>query len=143
MGGLTAELVGVKKTVEMTVTVTGSPAAGSVAWGVPFEVEEAGRPPPPVNPVGIPGTVSSVGRGEGLTDEMAGGEPDGIEEGQTDGMEDGSTVADGSTAVDDSGVPLESVTLGSSNEASLRTRSGYPPSTISRAHQDPTPHVSQ
>jgi len=73
MGRLPAGLVGDKKTVEMTVTVTGSPAAGSVAWGVPFEVEEGGRPPPPVNPVGIPGTVSSDGRLEGLAVGMAGG----------------------------------------------------------------------
>jgi len=137
-GKLTAGLVGFKKTVEMTVTVTGLPAAGSVAWGVPFWVEEGGRPPSPVNPLGNPGNATSVGRGEGLTVGMAGGDPDGMEEEQSDGMEDGSTVADGSTAVDVPGVPLERVASGLSNEASLRTRLGYPSSTVSRAHQDPT-----
>ena len=136
MGGLEAGSVGDKKTVEMTVTVTGSPAAGSVAWGVPLDVKE-GIPPPPVKPVGT--SVSSVGRVEGLTVGMAGEVADGVEEEQSDGMEDGSTVTDGSTAVDVPGVPLERVAPGSSNEASLRTRLGYPSSTISRAHQDPTP----
>ena len=129
-GRLAGGLVGFKKTVETTVTVTGLPAAGSVAWGVPFEIEEEGRPPPPVNPLGIPGAAASVGKGKVLTG--------GMEEGQPDGMEDGSTVADGLTAIDDPGVPVERVTLGSSNEASLRTRLGYPSSTVSRAHQDPT-----
>jgi len=62
-----------------------------------------------------------------------------MEEEQSDGMEDGSTVADGSTAVGVPGVPLESVMLGLSNEASLRTRLGYSSSAISRAHQVPTP----
>lgn len=50
--------------VEMTVTVTGSPAAGSVACGMPFEVEEGVTP-------------SSPGRLEGLTDGTAGGMEDG------------------------------------------------------------------
>ena len=48
MGRLAAGSVGFKKTVEMTVTVTGLPAAGSVACGLPFEVEREGTPPPPV-----------------------------------------------------------------------------------------------
>ena len=132
MGGLTAELVGVKKMVEMTVTVTGSLAAGFVACGVPFEVEERERPPP-VNPVGWGGfvAVSSTGRvEEGLTD--------GTEEEQMGETEDGSTVAEGSTPVDVPGMALERVMFGSSNLASLRARSEYPSSTIARAHQVPT-----
>ena len=60
---------------------------------------------------------------EGTVGRVAEGSTDRVEEGLTDRVGDGSTeVAEGLTAVDSTGVPLERVTL-PSNSASLRERS--------------------
>lgn len=127
VGRLAAGSVTVKKMVETMVTVTGSPAAGFVACGVSSEVGE-----------GLFVIVSS-------TEEVEEGLTEIVEEGSTEGVEDGSAnkggsteVAEGSTAVDVPGVPLERVTLGPSNSASLRERSECPSLMIPRAHQIPT-----
>ena len=125
-----------KKTVEMTVTVTGSPAAGS-----PTEVVGEGSA----------GTVESGSTGgvkvgspdrrveDGSTDRRVedGSTDKRVEVGSTDErvevgspdkrVEDGSTkVGEGSTAVGFPGVPLERVTLLPSKSASLRERSEWP-----------------
>jgi hypothetical protein len=122
VGRLAAGSVEVKKMVEMTVIVTGSPAAGSVTCGVSSEVEEGGFSPPWLwDLVGL--GVSAGGPSTG-----------GVEEGSTDGVEDGSTdkvEEDGSIEVAEGlGLALERVTLSPSNSASLRERSGCPPPVI-------------
>lgn len=47
VGRLVARSVGSTKMVVVMVTMTGSPAAGSVGSGFPSEVEEGGLPPSP------------------------------------------------------------------------------------------------
>jgi hypothetical protein len=83
-GRLAAGSLGDKKTVETMVTVTRSPAGGSVASGMPPEVRE--------------GSVDMVGSGIPVFMLSAGG----VEEGPREGL----------TAVGIPGVPLERVTLG-------------------------------
>jgi len=130
VGRLPAGSVGDKKTVEVRVIVTGPPAAGSVACGIPSDVEEGGLiPPPPVDSagLGVPATESSIEDvEEGSTETVEEGSIDGVEDGPRGKViEDGSAgVAGGSTAVGSSGPPLERVTLGPSNSASLRVTSG-------------------
>jgi len=137
VGRVAAGSVGDKKTVEMTVTVTGPPAAGSVSCGIPSEVEEGGsKPSSPVGSagLGIPVTGSSTEELEGTSGTVEEGSTDGVEDGSTGGVvEDGSTgVAGGSTPVGSApvgflGLPLERTTLGLSNSTSLREMSGCPP----------------
>lgn len=70
MGRLPAGLVRVKKTVETTVTTTGSPAAGFVTCGIPSTVEEGTRL---LLPLGVPvGMSSTEGVEEGSTGRVVG-----------------------------------------------------------------------
>jgi len=121
VGRLTAGSVGFKKTVEMTVIVTGPPEAGSVACGVPSEVEE-GR------------LWDLVSAGGPPTEEGEEGSTENVEEGLMDKVEDGSTdkveEEELTEVTGGLGIPLERVTLPPSNSASLRERSERPPSMV-------------
>ena len=119
VGRLAAGSVGFKKTVEMTVTVTRPPEAGSVACGIASEVEE-GR-------LWMWDLVGFwVSAGGPPTEEVEEGSIDGVEDGSTDKVEEEelTEVAEGL------GIPLERVTLPPSNSASLRERSERPPSIV-------------
>jgi len=121
VGRLAAGSVELRKMVEVTVIMTGPPAAGSVGCGIPPEIEEEVE--------------------EGSTEGMEEGSSDGVASGSLSKVgEGGSTevVEEGKTMVDLGGVPLERVTLLPSNSASLRERSECPSPLIWRAHQIPT-----
>jgi len=119
VGGLAGGWVALKKTVEMTVIVTGSSASGCVGCGVPSvdrslieETEWEGEP---------------VGR------EPMGG----VEDGPPDEVGRDRTVEVVEGFTEDPPKALESVTLSPPKLASLRARPEWPSPTTSRAHKVP------
>jgi len=116
VGRLAAGSVGLKKTVETTVIVTGSLASGCVGCGVPFGLIE-----------------ESEGEGEPV-----GGEPtSGVEDGSSDKVGRGRETEVEEGLTEDPPEALERVTLFPSNSASLRARPECPSPATYRAHKIP------
>lgn len=119
-GRLAAGSVGFKKMVEMTVIVTGPPAAGFIACGIPSEVEEEGLG------VSVPGSTEEVE--EGRLESVKKGLASGVEDGLTErvGEDESIKVAEGLIVREFPRLLLERVTLLPSNSASLGERSECP-----------------